>query len=90
MCRYEHKRFHRSKIYYEEGGVWNIERTLLHRSQTQNLRSCTAGRSMGISAANFTTTAWEQNIHELEVLKAAVEMQVQSWTTNNEFGLKFK
>ena len=88
MCHYEHKRFHCSKIYYEEG--LNGERTLLHRSQTRNLRSCTAGRSMGISAANFTTTAWEQNIHKLEVLKAAVEMQVQSWTTNSEFGLKFK
>ena len=69
--------------------IWISERTLLHRSRTWNLRSC-AGNSMGIRAANHTTTAWRQNLHKLDVLKAAVEMQVQSWKTNSEFGSKCK
>ena len=59
------------------------ERTLLDRSQIRNLRS-SACKSTDVTAANHITITWRQNLHKWEVLKAIVEMQVQSWTTNSQ------
>ena len=50
--------------------------TLLHRSQTWNLRFATV--SVNIRTANGTSTTWRQNLHKLEVLQASMKSQVQS------------
>ena len=46
--------------------VWDTGHTLLHRSQTWNLRS---GFMMIIVAAKGTTRTWRQNSHKLEAIQ---------------------
>ena len=70
---------------------WDSQRTLLYQSQMWNLLSTKSviERTAAVEIISITTT-WRQNLRKLDVTQATMELQVQSWATNSEFGQKCK